>query len=259
MQSLPDNTFDICVCSCPYNLDIRYHTYNDNKPHEEYMIWVAEWSKEIKRILKDNGSFFLNVGQTNTKPFIAEQICTTLLDLFILQNHIVWIKNISINEQSFGHFKPINSTRYLNNCWEKIFHFTKDGEVGIDRLSIGVPYVHKSNVTRWKKEPSDRRCAGNCWFLPYKTTTKQKEHPAGFPVGLPERCIRLHGITEDTYVIDPFLGAGTTLLACQNLGIRGLGIEIDPTYCEIANHKLSQGRHNDHPEKNSSNQSTATS
>src|SRR5207253_7485933 len=72
-----------------------------------------------------------------------------LRDLFVLQNTIHWIKSIAIDNRTFGHFKPISSKRFLNDCQEYIFHFTKTGRVEIDRLAVGVPYQDKSNIARW--------------------------------------------------------------------------------------------------------------
>ena len=99
-----------------------------------------------------------------------------------------------------------------------------------------MPYKDKSNIARWTHARADRRCAGNTWFIPYETVQSKAEkfdHPAGFPVGLPDRCLRLHGVA-DAVVLDPVLGAGTTLLAAERLGMRGIGFELDAKYAEVA-------------------------
>lgn len=238
MKDMFEETVDVCVCSPVYNIGIKYNSYKDTIPIEQYLDWTTEWASEVKRILKVNGSFFINIGNTSSDPYISERVCNILSDLFYLQNNIVWVKSISIAEQTYGHFKPINSQRYLNNCWEKIFHFTKTGDVVLDRLAVGVPYADKSNINRWKNKKIDCRCAGNCWFIPYKTVVAKKDHPAGFPIELPIRCIKLHGIKENMLVVDPFLGAGTTLQACKELGVSGIGIDLDEEYCKIADQRL---------------------
>jgi site-specific DNA-methyltransferase (adenine-specific) len=66
-------------------------------------------------------------------------------------------------------------------------------------------------------------------------------HPAPFPLELPVRCLKLFSYRGDT-VLDPFLGSGTTLVACLDLGRRGIGYEIDPGYCRTARNRL-LGRH----------------
>jgi site-specific DNA-methyltransferase (adenine-specific) len=68
------------------------------------------------------------------------------------------------------------------------------------------------------------------------------DHPAGFPVELPARCIKLHGVRHDLMVLDPFLGAGTTLVAAQALGCRSIGIEIDRKYVDIAIQRLQEAK-----------------
>ena len=67
---------------------------------------------------------------------------------------------------SVGHYKPINSSRYINDCHEYIFHLSKNGDLELDRLAIGVEYQDKSNVGRWEGAREDRRCRGSTWFVP---------------------------------------------------------------------------------------------
>ncbi len=233
------NSIDVVVTSPPYNIGVDYNLYDDHKSPKEYLNWLGEIGKELYRVLKDDGSFFLNVGGTNKRPSIPMELHQVFVDQgFVLQNNIIWVKNIAIKDKSFGHFKPINSKRYLNNCHETLFHFTKNGEVSLDRLAIGVPYTDKTNIGRWKHAKSDLRCRGNVWYMPYKTVQASKEHPAGYPVELVENCLKLHGARPDLQVLDPFLGAGTTLVACANLGVRGIGIELDEWYCELARKRL---------------------
>jgi site-specific DNA-methyltransferase (adenine-specific) len=139
-----------------------------------------------------------------------------------------------------GHFKPIVSNRFLNDCHEYIFHFTKNGKSILDKLSVGVPYQDKSNVGRWKQANRDRRDRGNTWFIPYDTIKMRKErpHPATFPIKLPEMCINLHGLREKMVVMDPFLGIGSTAVASAKLGVSFVGFEIDKEYVDMAMTRL---------------------
>lgn len=144
---------------------------------------------------------------------------------------------------SFGHYKPIGGQRFLNDCHEYIFHLTKTGKVPLDRLAIGVPYQDKSNIGRWKAAKQDKRCRGNTWFIPYETIQsreKERPHPSSFPLKLPERCIKLHGLTKINLVLDPFMGIGTTALACLQLGVSCLGFEIDPDYFQTTVNRLKE-------------------
>lgn len=239
MKGMLSESVDVVVTSPPYNIGLPYHQYQDDLPTDSYLGWLLTVFEQVKRVLKHNGSLFLNVGFTCKQPWIADDVARTLRGLFVLQNRIAWIKSIAIDNETTGHFKPINSPRFLNQTHESIFHFTKSGTVAIDRLAIGVPFKHKSNVGRFG-HAQDLRCRGNVWYIPYDTIQDRatRGHPCVFPIALPEMCIRLHGITADTVVLEPFLGSGTTLVACQKVGVRGIGIDIDPLYCKYARRRL---------------------
>jgi site-specific DNA-methyltransferase (adenine-specific) len=240
LTTLPSNSVDIVITSPPYNIGVKYRTYNDKMEKSHYLEWLHQIFSEVQRILKDDGSLFLNVGSTNNNPWLAYDAANNLRDLFMLQNHIIWVKSLSIGETTYGHFKPINSPRFTNNTYEDIFHFTKNGDVWIDRLSIGVPYMDKSNIAK-KKDSRDLRCRGNCWFIPYETICNRSEkgnHPAIFPEKIAEWCIKLVGYNDDTVVCDPFLGTGTTLVVAEQLGVNGFGIELDTGYLEYAEQRI---------------------
>ena len=239
LRAMPSDSVDVVVTSPPYNIGVAYRSYQDKRPRQSYLDWLAEIGHQIGRVLKWDGSFFLNVGSTSTDPWVAFDVALAFKGIFALQNTILWAKSVSIGADTVGHFKPITSRRFLNNNHESIFHFTKTGEVEIDRLSVGVPFKDKSNIARWGHD-KDRRCGGNVWFIPYKTVRSKAQkfdHPAGFPVELPARCIKLHGV-KDATVLDPFLGTGTTLVAAESLGCNGIGIEIDRQYAEKAVERL---------------------
>jgi len=250
-RRLPESSVDVVVTSPPYNLGLRYGTYDDSRPREEYLAWLEEVALEIRRVLKDTGSFFLNVGGKPTDPWGPLEILLRLRPHFYLQNTIHWIKSIAVSEGdtapvTFGHYKPIGGQRFLNDCHEYIFHLTKTGQVPLDRLAIGVPYQDKSNIGRWKAATRDRRCRGNTWFIPYETIQsreRERPHPATFPVKLPEMCLKLHGLERVSLVLDPFLGLGTTALACMKLGLSCVGFEIDPHYFQHSVDRLTAFLH----------------
>lgn len=236
LARLEDESVDLVVTSPPYNLNIPYASYRDNRDYADYLAWMREIAVEVRRVLKPAGSYFLNIGATNTNPWLAFDVASQARDVFHLQNHIIWAKSISIGENTYGHFKPITSQRFLNNIYEDIFHFTKDGNVPLDRRAIGVPFVYKSNISRFGHS-EDKRCKGNIWHIPYKTIQRRSDkgdHPAIFPEELVRHCVKLHGFDEDTLLLDPFVGTGTSLVVAQELGIRGIGCEIDEGYAQDA-------------------------
>ncbi len=243
MQSMNPKCVDVIVTSPPYNLDTPYEIYKDNIPRMEYLDWMERVAVVGKRVLKDNGSFFLNVGGSLKDPWIQIDVAERFRKHFVLQNTIHWIKSIAVTKGegsiAVGHYKPINSARYHHDCHEYIWHFTKTGDVELDKVSVGVPYQDKSNIARWKGTGgSDKRDRGNTWFIPYETTRSAKLHPSAFPEKLPEMCILDHGWGRTKLVLDPFMGKGTTAVVCKRLGIDFIGFEIDPLYIAIANELL---------------------
>jgi site-specific DNA-methyltransferase (adenine-specific) len=235
MASLPEGDVDLVVTSPPYNLGVRYRKYSDRLDRQPYLNWCATWATGIRRILKPTGSFFLNIGSAPSNPMLPHEIVFQLRELFSLQNTIHWIKSVAIDRRTFGHFKPISSKRFLNDCHEYIFHFTKTGRVELDRLALGVPYQDKSNISRWSHTGGrDSRCRGNTWFVPYQTIqsrAKERPHPATFPVQLAEWCVKLHGLPCVRTMLDPFLGIGNSAVAAQRCGVKKfIGFEIDEMY-----------------------------
>ena len=243
---------DVIITSPPYNIGKEYNQYNDEKPRNVYLDWMENVAKSCKKIMTDNSSFFLNVGGKPSDMWIPFDIAERFRKHLALQNVIHWVKSISIPKQdvgnypnvkgdiSVGHYKPVNSNRYMNNCHEYIFHFTKKGNVALDELSIGVPYQDKTNIGRWKQADSDLRSRGNTWFIPYPTIQKSRLHPTVFPVKLPEMCLKVHGLKNIKLALDPFMGIGSTAVACKNLGVGFIGFEIDGSYVDIANERLAK-------------------
>ena len=140
-----------------------------------------------------------------------------------------------------GHYKPINSDRFVNDCHEFIFHFTPSGRTRLDRRAVGVPYQDESNITRWASAGDGLRCRGNTWFIPYETIQRRdrdRPHPATFPPKVPEQCLRLHGVSRAGTVLDPFLGLGNSALAAVQLGLDFVGIELDEYYLREAADRL---------------------
>src|SRR5580704_7550031 len=78
MQRLPAGSVDIVVTSPPYNLGIKYGKYEDKKSREDYLKWSVEWATEVKRVLADHGSFFLNLGACPSNPSVPHELLVKL-------------------------------------------------------------------------------------------------------------------------------------------------------------------------------------
>jgi len=244
-RRLAPRSVDVVVTSPPYNLGVPYASYDDRKPRAEYLRWIGSVTRAVDRVLSDEGSFFLNVGGPPKDPWLPWDVAREVRRRLALQNVIHWVKSIAIeranagvsaglaHDIAVGHYKPIGSDRFLHGAHEYIFHFTRGGDVPLDRLSIGVPYQDKSNVGRWRRPGGDLRCRGNTWFLPYRTIRRRatdRPHPASFPPELPEQCLKLHGLRRVRLAVDPFLGIGASAVAAGRLGVPFVGFEVDAGY-----------------------------
>ena len=248
-RHLPAHSLDVIVTSPPYNLGIEYNRYEDSLSQADYLAWTSDWVAAAARVLHPEGSLFLNVGAKPSDPWTALDVAQAVRPHLRLQNIIHWIKSIAIDRASagaaaglsrdlaVGHYKPINSDRFLNDCHEFVLHFTPNGSTRLDRLALGVAYQDQSNIGRWRAGAGGVRCRGNTWFIPYETIQRRdrdRPHPATFPSKLPEQCLRLHGLSRIKVAMDPFLGLGSTAVACARLGVSFIGSDIDETYLEEA-------------------------
>jgi site-specific DNA-methyltransferase (adenine-specific) len=239
LPTLDAESVDVIVTSPPYNLGIAYRRYQDRRAEQDYLDWLLRIATELRRVMRPEASFFLNISGSSTAPWLPFELIVRLRGLFELQNHITWIKSIAIGRNSVGHYKPVGGKRFLHHNHEHIFHLTLGGSVPLDRLAIGVPFKDKSNIAR-RGHARDLRCRGNTWHIPYDTVQSKAEkfhHPSTFPLELPRWCIRLHGVRRPV-VLDPFMGTGTTLLAAALEGGEGIGIELDPSYLAVARQRL---------------------
>ncbi len=249
LPSIERASVGVVVTSPPYNLGIKYRTYRDDLPRTEYLNWTDAWIRAVAPVVQPHASFFLNVGAKPTDPWIALEVAQVARRYFKLQNTIHWVKAIAIDKTAtgaslpldrdvaIGHYKPINSERFVNDCHEFIFHFTPEGRTRLDRRAVGVPYQDRSNITRWAAAGDGVRCRGNTWFIPYETIQsrdRDRPHPASFPPKVPEQCIRLHGAARTGVVLDPFLGLGNSAIAAVQLGVDFIGIEMDEHYLNEA-------------------------
>ena len=264
-ERLRPGSVDVIVTSPPYNLGIDYGTYDDRPPRADYLAWTLQWTTAARTVLSEKGSLFLNIAGKPTAPWGPFEVITALRGQLVLQNTIHWIKSIAIDPRgsrgndadqagaagaAVGHYKPVNSARFVNDCHEYVFHLTKHGDVPLDRLAIGVPYADASNAGRWSAGSRGVRCRGNTWLVPYETIQRRirdRPHPATFPTALPRMCMLLHGVERIRRVLDPFLGLGSTALAAQSLGLPFTGFEIDPEYLAAARERIRNAERVDRP------------
>jgi site-specific DNA-methyltransferase (adenine-specific) len=258
LRSMPDESVDVTFTSPDYNLGIKYKSHQKVQERNDYLNWVTSWATEVMRVLKPNGSFFLNISGAPSRPLLPHFVVFRLSELAILQNTFHWIKAITIRkngiydmdgkqlppEISVGHFKPLSTNRYVNDVHEYVFHFTKTGKVPLDRKAIGVPYSDKSNIKRWGHTAgADVRCRGNVWYVPYETIQnrlKDRPHPATFPAELAELGLRITKCGPESVVLDPFVGYGNAGIAASRIKVKKfIGIDIEQFYIDESQKRIS--------------------
>lgn len=256
LKTLDDESVQCVVTSPPYfNLrDYRHENQLglENSP-QEYICNLMRVFQEVYRVLKSDGTFWLNIGDTYTKNKqligIPWQIAFTLQNNgWILRSDIIWHKPAPMPDGARD--RPTKTHEY-------VFLLTKSSNYYYNRDAIREPYESGTNWIGRKsvqnlKSNTDRHDRGapastgsllgrnkrSVWVIP---TQKYKEaHFAVFPAKLVEPCI-LAGSKEGDTVLDPFFGSGVTGLVANQLGRNCIGIELNPEYVELAKKRLENG------------------
>lgn len=238
---IPTASIDCIVTSPPYWKGFEYEAYFNS--YKQYLDWCAVWLAECKRVLKPNGTMFLNVindSEITIRAFELMEIATRKL-MFKLHDTIIWYR---YNQQ------PANTTRQLTNQCEYIF-MLRHTSAGVC-LNKEAAYQKHSKIFKTQN-------VGNVWEIPFNSgkqfrngfgrkETQSKWGHSGFPVELPETCILLSTKENDT-VLDCFMGSGTTGVACLNTNRNFIGIEIDKTAFEIASERIEDTKKSIQPYK----------
>ena len=236
---LDDNSIDLIVTSPPYNVDLGnnkfnqnpYDLYNDNKDHTEYITWLKEIFCKVKTKLKKGGRVCINIGdgQNGRVPTHVDIVHFMTKDLHYLpMANIIWDKNQIGNRFSWGSWCSPSSPSFPKP-FEYIMVFANDTLKLQDK---GETDLIPDEFKKW---------AFSVWKITGETKMQEIGHPAMFPVELPRRLIKMLSWKGAT-VLDMFNGAGTTAVACEELGRKYIGIEMSKKYCDITKKRLDNTR-----------------
>lgn len=225
---------DLVFSSPPYNVDIKYNEYPDEKEKAEYKDLISKSTKVISEILEKGRYLCWNVG-VSRKTFHIEQVIWILEHGFTFDREIVWEKQ-GVPWPLFNQIKknPVARNYHPNYRHEIIFLFTTGkpeygGPIEIDEKYSSDIWQVQQSLASVDLDKEGEKAKG---MQTGTKTHKIAAHPAAYPVALPAGAISfLSSACEIVY--DPFHGSGTTMIACENLGRRCRACEIDPGYVAV--------------------------
>ncbi|NLB66759.1 MAG: site-specific DNA-methyltransferase [Lentisphaerae bacterium] len=251
LKDYPDDFFDLIVTSPPY-ADSRKNTYGGIPPNE-YVEWFLKKSEQFLRVLKPTGTFILNIKEKVEKG----ERHTYVLELILALRQQGWLWT----EEFIWHKKNCHPGKWPNrfrDAWERCLQFNKNRQFNMYQESVMVPMgqwaatrlkkLGKNDVVRFDSQVGsgfgknianwvgrDKAYPSNVLHL--ATETGNRNHSAAFPNALPEWFIKLFTLEGD-WVLDPFVGSGTTCIVAQELGRNSVGIDVLPEYTDMAAEQL---------------------
>ncbi len=216
-------TVDLIVTSPPYNLDIQYGSNDDHLAYKEYLKFSLEWMKACYKSAKDDGRFCLNVPLDKNKgghnSVYADLVAVAKKAGWSYFTTVVWNEGNISRRTAWGSWMSASAPYVIAPVEMIVIFYKKQWK----KLEKGTSDVSRDDFMAW---------TNGVWTFNGESK-KRIGHPAPFPVELPKRCIQMFSYVGDL-VLDPFLGSGTTLLACSDLERRGVGVDIDKVYCALA-------------------------
>lgn len=252
LKTFPNDSIDFIITSPPYASQRKKNYFSI--PEEEYTSWFIPIANELYRVLKNDGSFILNIKENVVNGERSLYVIHLLLAL--KANNWKWVEEYSWNKTTA--FPGKWPTRFRDS-FERCFHFaktTKGLKMNQDAVKVPIGDWSKTRFKYLTEQDKTRRNSGTGnnftknlqnWegkqdayptnVLTLAPECGNKEHPAVFPISLPTWFIKLFS-NENDLILDPFMGSGTTALACLSLNRNYVGIEKEEKYVELIKRRL---------------------
>jgi site-specific DNA-methyltransferase (adenine-specific) len=220
MRTLPTKSIDLVFADPPFNIGIKYDVHNDNMPYEDYYNWSEKWIKETYRLLKNNGTIYIAIGD----EFASEINIILKRTGFYFRNWIIWY-------YTFGQ----SQRKKFNRAHTHILYFTKDKErFTFNDRDIRVPSARQL-IYKDKRANPIGKIPDDVWqFSRVCGTFKERigKHPCQMPEDLLELIIKTSS-KEGELVLDPFGGTGTTVAVAKRLKRNFITMEISKEYYDV--------------------------
>lgn len=250
---LETGSVDLAFADPPFNIGYEYDEYHDRHSDDDYLAWCKQWIAETYRVLKDDGTFWLAIGD----EYAADLKVAAEREIgFTTRSWVVWY-------YTFG----VNCKRKFSRSHAHLFHFVKDPEqftFNAEDPFVRVPSARalvygdkRANPTgrlpddTWILRPQDlpegfQSMDSTWYFARVAGTFKERQgfHGCQMPEQLLGRIIRVSS-NPGELVLDPFAGSGTTLASAKKLGRRWLGFELSGDYAKYANERLAAVKQGD--------------
>jgi len=225
MEEIPDNSLHLMITSPPYNVS---KDYDDNLSLNEYLELLENVFSETYRVLVNGGRACINVANIGRKPYIplSDYVSKMMIKIgFNMRGEIIWNKGSGAGtSMAWGSWQSA-SNPVLRDVHEYILIFSKGD---YKRLSGGKQNtIRKEHFMEWTK---------SVWIM-NPESAKRVGHPAPFPEELPYRLIQLYSFKDDI-ILDPFMGSGTTAVACLKSDRKFIGYDINYDYIKTAEKRL---------------------
>ena len=244
MKNIEAGVVNLAFADPPFNIGYEYDSYDDRLQSDKYLDWCRQWTAEVVRLLKPNGTFWLAIGD----EYAAE------LKVMLQREHGLCCRSWVVWYYTFG----VNCKYKFSRSHAHLFHMVKDPKdftFNVD--SIRVPSARQLVYGDGRANPAGRlpddtwilrpqdlpegfRPDENTWYFPRVCGTFKERagwHGCQMPEQLLGRIIRACSRPNDL-VLDPFAGSGTTLAVAKKLDRRFLGFELSEEYSKQIHERL---------------------
>lgn len=229
ITSIEKSSIDLIVTSPPYNLEIQYSSHKDDSTYQEYLEFTEKWLTKCYDLARDDGRFCLNIPLDKNKGG-QQAVCADITNIarkvgWNYHSTIVWNEGNISRRTAWGSWMSASAPYVIAPVEVIVVLYKKQWKKNNE--------IKQNDITR--QEFMD--WTNGLWTFSGQSKKGAGGHPAAFPIELPRRCIKLFSFVGDT-VLDPFVGSGSTLIAAHTNKRKGIGIDVDEDYCNIAIERL---------------------